>query len=228
MSAPQDPGLGATVLTHPSFDREPVQNQRVPGRRKGAVSLSAARRKRLEREETSRRDAIRDQRISVSLRKQARLEHEAVLFANDPDRPAIEKAIAILGARLRVPGACFDSPSKVKTYLVMHLAERRREAFAVLFLDAASRLIAFEVMFEGTLTQAAVYPREVLRRALELDAAAVIFAHNHPSGSPEPSRADEALTAAVRDALAVVDVRTLDHIIVAGIETVSFLERGLL
>ena len=99
---------------------------------------------------------------------------------------------------------------------------------AVIFLDTQQRLIAFEEMFRGTLAQTSVYPREVVKRALALNAAAVVLAHNHPSGVAEPSRADEALTQALRAALALVDVRVLDHFVVAPGSVVSFAERGLL
>jgi len=122
----------------------------------------------------------------------------------------------------------FDSPDKVKHYLGLQLEARDHEVFAVLFLDAQSRLIAFEEMFRGTLTQTSVYPREIVKRALALSAAAVILAHNHPSGAAEPSRADEFLTQTLRSALALVDVRVLDHFVVGRGTVVSFAERGLL
>ena len=122
----------------------------------------------------------------------------------------------------------FDAPGKVKDCLCLHLGERQHEVFAVIFLDAQNRLVALEEMFRGTLTQTSVYPREVVKRALELRAAAVILAHNHPSGAAEPSRADEYLTQTLKSALALVDVRVLDHLVVAQAEVVSFAERGLL
>lgn len=122
----------------------------------------------------------------------------------------------------------FDSPNRVKDHLRLHLAHRPHEVFAVMFLDAQHRLIRLEEMFRGTLTQTSVYPREVARRALELHAAAVVLAHNHPSGVAEPSRADEHLTAALRDTLALVDVRVLDHLVVGRHDVVSFAERGLI
>lgn len=122
----------------------------------------------------------------------------------------------------------FDRPQAVKDYLRLRLAELPHEVFAVLFLDAQHRLIACEEMFRGTLAQTSVYPREVLKRALELNAAAVILAHNHPSGVGEPSRADELLTSTLRSALGLVDVRVLDHMVVAREGVVSFTERGLM
>jgi DNA repair protein RadC len=122
----------------------------------------------------------------------------------------------------------FDAPAKVKDYLRLQLAARPHEVFAVMFLDAQNRLIGFEEMFRGTLTQTSVYPREVVTRALERRAAALILAHNHPSGAAEPSRADEYLTQTLKSALALVDVRVLDHLVVAQSGVVSFAERGLL
>lgn len=120
------------------------------------------------------------------------------------------------------------SPAAVRDYLRLTLARREHEVFMALFLDAQNRLLVAEELFRGTLTQTSVYPREVVKRALALNAAGVILAHNHPSGVAEPSRSDEMLTASLRQALAMVDVRVLDHLIVAGAAMVSFAERGLL
>lgn len=122
----------------------------------------------------------------------------------------------------------FDSPQRVKDYLRMHIGHLGHEVFAVLFLDAQNHLIRLEEMFRGTLTQTSVYPREILKRALDLQASAVILAHNHPSGVAEPSRADEFLTQALGAALKLIDVRVLDHLVVGEAEVVSFAERGLL
>jgi DNA repair protein RadC len=122
----------------------------------------------------------------------------------------------------------FDSPTRVREYLALSIGKLPHEVFMVLYLDAQNRLIDDEELFRGTLTQTSVYPREVVKRALQKNAAAVILAHNHPSGLAEPSRADELLTRTLRDALAVVDIRVLDHLIVAGNASVSFAERGLL
>ena len=110
----------------------------------------------------------------------------------------------------------------------MTLAGRDYEVFMVLFLDAQNRILEAEEMFRGTLTQTSVYPREVVKRSLVHNAAAVIFAHNHPSGVSEPSRADELLTQSLRQALALVDVKVLDHFVIAGSGVMSFAERGLL
>ena len=122
----------------------------------------------------------------------------------------------------------FDAPEAVRQYVQMHIGTRPHEVFAVLFLDAQHRLIVLEELFRGTLTQTSVYPREVVLRALHHHAAAVVLAHNHPSGSIEPSRADEALTQTLRAALSLVDVRVLDHVIVGVGRSFSMAEQGLL
>jgi len=122
----------------------------------------------------------------------------------------------------------FDATEQVKSYLRLQLDGLPHEVFCVLFLDAQHRLICMEEMFRGTLAQTSVYPREVAKRALQLHAAAVILAHNHPSGAAEPSRADEFLTQTLQRALQLLDVRVLDHIVVGSGHTVSFAERGLL
>ena len=122
----------------------------------------------------------------------------------------------------------FKSPQQVRDYLVLKLGSLTKEVFLVLFLDTQNHLVATEEMFAGTLTQTSVYPREVVKRALHHNAAAVIFAHNHPSGIAQQSQADELLTKQLKQALALVDVRVLDHFIVAGNNTLSFSERGLL
>jgi DNA repair protein RadC len=122
----------------------------------------------------------------------------------------------------------FSSPGAVKQYLQLRLAARAHEVFAVLFLDAQNRLVALEELFRGTLTQTSVYPREVVQQALHHRAAAVVLAHNHPSGTVQPSRADEALTQTLKTALAMVDVRVLDHVIVAAGGALSMAEHGLI
>lgn len=122
----------------------------------------------------------------------------------------------------------FTTPQRVKDYLQMRLGALPHEVFAVLFLDAQQRLIACEEMFRGTLTQTSVYPREVVKRALELNTASVILSHNHPSGVLEPSRADELLTQTLKSSLQLVDVRVLDHVVVGRTGALSFAERGLM
>jgi len=121
-----------------------------------------------------------------------------------------------------------SSPQAVRDYLRLSLAGRAHEVFLVLSLDAQHRVVAAEELFRGTLTQTSVYPREVVKYALKHNAAAVIFAHNHPSGVAEPSHADEILTRSLKAALALVDIQVLDHFIVAGTRTMSFAERGLI
>ena len=120
------------------------------------------------------------------------------------------------------------SPQAVRDYLKLRIADREHEVFVALFLDSQNRLIAADELFRGTLAQTSVYPREVVKAALKHNAAAVIFAHNHPSGIAEPSRADEMLTTALKQALSLVDIRTLDHFVVGGNVVTSFAERGLL
>lgn len=132
----------------------------------------------------------------------------------------------LLANRVR-RGATMSSPEGVKDHLRLELGVLEHEVFCVLFLDAQHRIIALKQLFRGTVSQTSVYPREVVKEALSVNAAAVILAHNHPSGSVEPSRADEFLTQTLKTALALVDVRVLDHLVVAGAEVCSFAERGL-
>jgi DNA repair protein RadC len=140
----------------------------------------------------------------------------------------LEMARRALGEEMR-QGIPFSSPAAVRDYLRLHLAGLQHEVFFALWLDAQNRLIAAEEIFRGTLTQTSVYPREVVKLALRHNAAAVVLAHNHPSGVAEPSRADELLTGELRQALALVEVRVIDHFIVAGQSPpLSFAERGLL
>ncbi|GBE10466.1 hypothetical protein BMS3Bbin12_00073 [bacterium BMS3Bbin12] len=124
--------------------------------------------------------------------------------------------------------AALRNPADTRRYLLARMRGHHREVFACLFLDTRHRVIAYEELFFGTLAAASVHPREVVRRALERHAAAVILAHNHPSGVAEPSRADEALTRRLRDALDLIDIRILDHLVIGDREVVSFAERGLL
>lgn len=140
---------------------------------------------------------------------------------------ALEIARRTLHEKLQAATA-LSSPGAVRDYLRLLLHGRPHEVFVAVFLDAQHRVIATEELFRGTLTQTSVYPREVVKRSLHFNAAAVIFAHNHPSGVTEPSRADEALTVALKQALALVDVRVLDHFVVAGDAALSFSERGIL
>ncbi len=125
-------------------------------------------------------------------------------------------------------GVTLSSPQAVKQYLQLLLGGKAYESFAVLFLDVKNRLIACEELFRGTLTHTSVYPREIVKVALAHNAASVILAHNHPSGTPEPSAADHTLTQALKQALGLIDVRVLDHFVVAGKHVYSFTEHGQL
>ncbi|HUN69192.1 MAG TPA: DNA repair protein RadC [Burkholderiales bacterium] len=139
----------------------------------------------------------------------------------------IEVAKRCLRHELRTGGA-LTSPGAVRDYLRLSIAEREHEVFVCLWLDAQHRVIACDEIFRGTLTQTSVYPREIVKAGLKANAAAVIFAHNHPSGVAQPSQADELLTRNLKEALALVEVKVLDHFVVAGSQALSFAERGLL
>ena len=141
--------------------------------------------------------------------------------------PIIVQALSILACQVREADA-LGSPDAARDYVRLQLGDRPHEVFACLFLDVQNHVIDFQELFRGTLTQTSVYPREVVIEALACQAAAVILCHNHPSGSTEPSRADELLTQTLKAALALVDVRVLDHIIVTRSAVLSFAERGLL
>lgn len=157
------------------------------------------------------------------------------LFTSDATgvtRPAtadeiLEAARAILARRVR-RGAALSNPRTTRDFLKLRLAGHDHEVFAILFLDNRHRVIEFVPLFRGTIDGASVYPREVVKEALRRNAAAVILAHNHPSGVAEPSQADELITNRIREALALIDVRVLDHLVVTGDTIVSFAERGLL
>lgn len=146
----------------------------------------------------------------------------------DSEASILIQAMHILEKRLRyAEGPTLQDPSNVKDFLRLKLALSEQEVFSVIFLDNRHRMIAFDNMFYGTIDGASVHPREVVKRALQHNAAAVIFSHNHPSGVSEPSHADTRITQRLTDALALVDVRVLDHVIV-GQDTYSFAEHGLL
>jgi len=140
---------------------------------------------------------------------------------------AVELARRALQEKLKENPA-LTSPGAVRDYLRLRLAARKEEAFVCMWLDAQHKVIDVEEPFKGTLTQTSVYPREIVKSALRYNAAAVIFAHNHPSGVAQPSQSDELLTRNLKEALALVEVKVLDHFIVAGHQAISFAERGLL
>jgi DNA repair protein RadC len=152
----------------------------------------------------------------------------ADLLTTLDDDATITRALHILRERLNHCGSLLNSPQRVREYLTLSIAALPHEEFGILWLDAQNRLIADDRLFRGTLTQTSVYPREVVKAALARNAAACVLYHNHPSGEPEPSRADELLTRTLKEALGLVDVRVLDHLIAAADRVVSFAERGLL
>lgn len=144
------------------------------------------------------------------------------------DDSIIARAMAILAARIK-QGPAMHSPDTVRQYLTVKAAKHEaREVFGVMFLDSQNHLIEYREMFFGTLNQTSVYPREVARAALELKAAACILSHNHPSGDTTPSRADEVLTTTLKNTLALIDVRVLDHVITGGGKSLSMAEQGLI
>jgi DNA repair protein RadC len=147
-----------------------------------------------------------------------------IASAND----IIDRAKSVIGQRFRAGSPTLTAPARTREFLRMQLATREHEIFAALFLDNRHRLIEYVELFRGTIDGASVHPREVVKEALVRNAAAVIFAHNHPSGVAEPSQADELITRRLRDALALIDIRVLDHIIIGDSAILSFAERGLL
>ncbi len=140
----------------------------------------------------------------------------------------IRAAKLIIANRMKRKTGAICSPAEMKNFLIMHFADKGSESFCVLFMDNQHRLIDIEELFYGTIDGASVYPREVVKRALEVNAAAVSFAHNHPSGVPDASEADKFITNRLKDALRLVEIRVLDHFIIAGTETKSFAECGLM
>jgi DNA repair protein RadC len=153
-------------------------------------------------------------------------DHDAS-YRQASDEEILASARALLARRVR-RGISFTSPNVVKEYLLHTYSNLDHEVFVMIALDNRHRLIAIAPLFRGTIDGSAVYPREVVKEALRLEAAAVCFAHSHPSGHPEPSHADELVTARLKEALALVDVRVIDHVVIAGDTVVSFAERGLI
>ena len=143
------------------------------------------------------------------------------------DETIIDKALEILEARMQY-GETISSPSDTKQYLTLKLAGKEHEVFCCLFLDNRHRVISFDELFQGTIDACAVYPREVAKRALEHNAAAIILAHNHPSGVAEPSQSDQLITRRIRDACELLDIRLLDHFVCGGKNAVSLASRGML
>ncbi|EPB4340617.1 DNA repair protein RadC [Enterobacter kobei] len=159
------------------------------------------------------------------------MEQQLPLFARElapADQQTVREALALLERQLREPGASFTSSHAVRDWLRLQLASLVREEFTVLFLDNQHRLIAHETLFTGTISHTQVHPREVVKAGLKHNAAAIIVAHCHPSGHAEPSNADRQVTTHIQQALDLVDIRLLDHLVVGGMEIVSFSERGWL
>ena len=152
--------------------------------------------------------------------------HAFTLAPNE--QRAIKQAMTILDKHLREPGIAFTSTQRVRDWLRLKMAGLEREEFMVLYLNQQNQLIGYETLFTGTISSTEVHPREVVERALYFNAAAVIFAHNHPSGEITPSHADKTLTQRLINILQLVDIRVLGHLIVGGRHTFSFAERGLL
>jgi len=145
-----------------------------------------------------------------------------------PAQRTVKRALSLLEKYLREPGAAFTSTGAARDWLRLQLAGLEREVFVVVYLDNQHRLLACETLFTGSIRSTEVHPREVVKAALRHNAAAVILAHNHPSGMAEPSQADRIITERVKTALALVDVHVLDHLIIGGLDVVSFAERGWL
>jgi DNA repair protein RadC len=170
----------------------------------------------------------------MNVQTTARSEPAAVYQISPPapvtqdDDAVITRALEILDGRLRVPGVGLSSPRDVFDYCKLRLAQKQHEVFMVLYLDNQHRLIDAREEFKGTLSQTSVYPREIAKNALELNAGAVILAHNHPSGLLEPSIADKRLTETLRALLGQLEIRVLDHVIVGRANSLSFAEKGLL
>ncbi|AHE71957.1 hypothetical protein M942_23325 [Enterobacter ludwigii] len=156
------------------------------------------------------------------------MEQQLPLFARElgpADQQTVREALTVLEHRLREPGASFTSSHAARDWLRLQLATLEREAFTVLWLDNQHRLIAHDTLFLGTINSITVHPREVVKSGLKNNAAAVVLAHNHPSGLAEPSKADRLMTDRLKQALELVDIRLLDHLVVGGMDIVSFAER---
>lgn len=144
------------------------------------------------------------------------------------DDSIIAEAMTILRGRLRKPDSYINNPDDAKQLASLQLAEREHEVFCVMWLDNRHGMLAFQELFRGTIDSGTVPPREVVKEGLAVNAAACLLVHNHPSGNPEPSQADQRITHRLRDALTLIDIRVLDHLVIGGTDTVSFAERGLI
>ena len=205
---PTDAEMGLDLLLHHPERFKPLQPQSVAMRT--LLSLTE-----------HRRELVDDKTRLTNRLTDIRLAH-----SGDADRILVA-ANEILATRIK-HGDALGSPGAVRDYLRLALSGKEHEVFIVVLLDAQNRVLAAEELFRGTLTQTSVYPREVVKSALKHNAAGVVLAHNHPSGVAEPSHADQLLTTSLKQALALVDIKVLDHFIVAGGSALSFAERGLL
>jgi len=166
----------------------------------------------------------------INVRDQSKYWHDKNTncpFIGIPENQILQQARLILEGRSKRSNF-LTSPDKTREFLKSTLAEETRELFALIYLDNQHGVLNYEVLFQGTIDSSAVYPREVIKKVLDQNAASVIFAHNHPSGVPEPSKADERITTRLIEALSTIDVTVLDHFIVGGTKIISFAERGLL
>ena len=152
---------------------------------------------------------------------------KAALLSDAEQQTLVKLAIDVLELRHH-PGECLNSPNHLKEYLRLKLGDSKNEIFGAVFLDNKHRIICDEVIFTGSITSASVYPRVLAQKALEHNAAALFLYHNHPSGDPEPSSADEHITNKVKDALHLIEVRVLDHLVVGSEGAISFADRGLI
>lgn len=168
-----------------------------------------------------------DLTVETENRAQYEVQRETSAAASNEDA-IIAQALEILARRMRNSGVLLDSPAVVRDWLRLRVGGKPHEEFGVIWLNARHEVVEADEMFRGTLTQTSVYPREVVKEALRINAAACILYHNHPSGAAEPSIADEMLTRTLKEALAMVDVRVLDHMVVTAEKITSFAERGLL
>lgn len=155
-------------------------------------------------------------------------EHYLTEKSFEQENQVIAEAKYLLYQRLHTSNQVFSEPRVAKDYLCLQLSAEQREVFSCLFVDSQHRFLAYREIFVGTINSCTVYPREVVKAALKENAAAVIFAHNHPSGVPEPSQQDRRITRQLKEALSLLDIRVLDHCVVGGDRVVSFAERGLL
>lgn len=151
-----------------------------------------------------------------------------MLNLSDYERNIVDQAKTILMHHLGKPGQCLVTPEAVRRFLELEIAADENECFCALFVDSQHRVITFKRLFQGSISSAHVYPRVIVQEALRCNAAALIIAHNHPSGEPEPSQDDRRLTTKIREALELIEVRLLDHFVIGHGKCVSFAERGLL